>query len=94
MNSGIKPEDVLSEDENYTVVQDVRLRKGTIAAALKNASILSAPDSTLEEREGAKAALIELAPALVLIGLYDHLTWKNQNIQNLVEEAAAKLRSK
>lgn len=90
-NKSIRPEDMLSDSENYTVMRGVRVRKGTIGAALQNASILDSPSASQREKEEAKKVIAELAPGLVALGMYDHVVWKNKEIQKIVEEASKKI---
>ena len=92
--SGIRPEDILSDNENDTIIRGVRVRKGTIAAVLKNASILTSPLASKTKKEEAKKIIAEFAPALVVLGAHEHITWKNPDIQQEVEAAAEKLQEK
>lgn len=91
MNQGTRPEDILPENENYAVINGIKVRKGTIGAALKNATILASSLTDPTEKEEAKKIITELAPALVVLGMYEHVVWKNPNIQKIIEIAAEKL---
>lgn len=84
----VKPEDVLPDDQNFAEVNGIKIRKGTVAAALANADILQSSSATKFEKIAAKKILVELAPALVV--LHKHLTWKNPEIQHIIEEALNK----
>jgi len=82
------PEDILSDSESHIVVRGVKVRKGTIAAALQNAQIIASKQSTQAEKAAAKEVFKTLAPALVATGVYDHVVWKERELQDIVEEAA------
>lgn len=91
IKKSIRPEDVLPEDENYTEIDGIKVRKGTIAAVLQNAAILSSSLASHPEKEAAEKTIAELAPGLVVLGMHEHVTWKNPSIQKMVENAAKKL---
>lgn len=90
----IRPEDILSEAENYKIIDGIKVRKGTVGAALKNASILSSPLANTDEKVTAKNAITELAPVLVVLGMHEHVVWKNPIIQQEIEAAAERLQQK
>lgn len=90
-NHPFKPSDILSEDQNYTIVKGLKLRKGTIAAALKNADIIEDPISNEEQIKAAYESIKEAAPGLVVLGLHTHVAWKNPKIQAIIEETASQL---
>jgi hypothetical protein len=91
-NKIVRPEDVLADNENFKIINGIKVRKGTIGAALLNAAILSSTTATSKEKEEAKKVIIELAPALVVLGIYDQVVWKNTEIQEIVAAAAKKLK--
>ncbi len=91
INKNIRPEDVLPENENYTVIDGIKVRKGTIAAVLQNAVILSSSLASNSEKEAAKKTITELAPGIVVLGMHEHVTWKNPSIQKIIEDAIKKL---
>ena len=80
-----KPEDMLSDDENYFEQGGQTIRKGTMAAALANAEIIESSGATATEKQQAMEALQELAPVLKAIGLTKFLTWKNPDIQAIFD---------
>lgn len=94
VDRSVRPEDVLPEDENYTLLDGIRVRKGTIGAALKNASVLTSSLTSQTEKEAAQAIIIELAPALVVLGMCEHVVWKNPTIQQIIEAAAERLQGR
>lgn len=83
----IKPEDILPDDVNAVEINGLMARKGTVAAALANAKVLASGDKTEEEKNKAKEMIRELAPALIALELHQHVTWKNPEIQKIIDEA-------
>jgi hypothetical protein len=83
---GIRPEDVLPDNKDTIEIDGQTLRKGTIAAALKNVEVLESKDTSRAEKQSALKTIKELAPSLVLLGLHKHLTWKNPEIQKIIED--------
>jgi hypothetical protein len=86
----IRPEDILKDNENTTVAGGVTVRKGSIAASFANAEILSSPKASEEEKASARAMLKELAPGLIGLKMHEHVTWKNPEIQQIIDNALAK----
>lgn len=86
----ITPEDILSSNESFLNKDGMQLRKGTIAAAPANADIIESATATEAEKAEARNTIKELAPSLVGVGLQKHMTWKNPEIQQLVEDATRK----
>jgi len=82
----LKPEDILPDDINSTEINGIKVRKGTIGAALANAKILSSKTSTEIEKSNAKEIIKELAPAMIALELHQHVIWKNLEIQKIIEE--------
>lgn len=87
-HSSVRPEDVLPDEQNSTFIRGINVRKGTVAAVLRNAEILASPASREEEKQDAWAMINALAPGLVALGLHEHVIWKNPDIQALVEATA------
>lgn len=86
---GTRPEDVLPDDQDFTTIQGVRVRKGTIFAALKNIELLQSGDPEL--RAAALKTLRELAPALVVLDLHRHFQCRDPEVEQLIADAAEKL---
>lgn len=82
----IKPEDILPDHINAVEINGLVARKGTVAAALANAKILASDNKTEEEKNKAKEMIRELAPTLIALELHQHLTWKNPEIQKIIDE--------
>jgi hypothetical protein len=87
-NSAVRPEDILSDDASHTSFNGVTVRKGSIAAFLKNIEVIENTKSTKENKEESVKAMKELAPALVAVGVDKHVTFKNKTAQSIIEEAA------
>ena len=85
-NKLIKPSDVLADAQNETTINNIKVRKGTIAALIQNIQVLES--NTLGEIQ--KISLLEginaLIPAVVAIGLNDCVSWKNPLIQDLFDK--------
>lgn len=81
----IRPEDILPNNDNTVILNGTTVRKGTIAATFANAEILLSTSATLEEKVLAKAMIEEFAPHLVALGMHKHVTWKNPEIQMIIE---------
>lgn len=84
---GVEPENILPDQENYLIIDGVKARKGTIAAVLQNAAILSSKNTTHEEKQAAKTSIMNLSPALIALGMHEHVIWKNPEIQRIIEES-------
>lgn len=84
--SPMRPEDILPDGEDFVEIQNQKLRKGTVAATLANASILEDPMATKAEKEEALKAIQLVVPALVALKMHQHVMWKNPLIQNMIEE--------
>ena len=91
-NKAVSPEELISDTANFVIVKGVKVRKGTVGAALANADILVSDTATAEEKQLAKEMLIELSPALAAIEIGRHVTWKNPLIEEIIADAAKKLK--
>jgi hypothetical protein len=87
----IKPEDVLPDGVDSTIINGVTVRKGSVAAVLANLKLLDSPGIKEEEKEAALAAIKSLAPALVAGGFKQYLTFNNPIIQKMIDDAAKEL---
>jgi hypothetical protein len=88
----IKPEDILPDDTNIAIIEGIRVRKGTVAAALANLKILDSPTASQKDKDAAIQIIRELAPALVVLGFKKYLTFNDSAIQQIVDEAARQLK--
>ena len=85
------PEDVLPDQEDFKTIRGVRVRKGTIAAAMRNMDVLD--DGADEEKEAALAMIQELAPGLVVLGVHRHFICRNPAVEAILAKAAKELES-
>ena len=83
---GYKPEDLLPDDKNHFEKNGSTIRKGTIAAALANASIVESTTATAEEKQAALDAIKVLTPQLIAFELTKFMQWKNPQIQSIFNE--------
>ena len=85
-NDSIKPDDILADAENFVELNGLTVRKGSIAAFLKNIDLFE--DSNSNSNETQKAAALEmikeLAPAIIAAGLHKHATFKNKIIEGIL----------
>lgn len=86
----IKPEDILPKDIDAIEINNMVVRKGTVAAALANAKILASNTPSQIEKTKALKLIKELAPALVAMETHRHFTWNNPEIQKIIEETTQK----
>ena len=88
MKLSTRPEDILAEDQNSVQLGGAFVRKGTIAAFLKNIDSLEEADLSYEQRETVLQTMRELAPALIAAGLHKHAIFKNTEVQAILDDAA------
>lgn len=86
----IKPEDVLPDGQDFVVVDNTRIRKGSFAALLANADIIATDTSSAEEKAAAKKVFAEIVSSTVASGVHKHILWKNPDLQQLMQEAVDK----
>ncbi len=72
-------------------LMEYMLEKVRVGAVLANAKILASVSSTLSEKQVALDVIKGLAEALVVLGVYEHIQWKNPIIQQIVEKSAIEL---
>jgi hypothetical protein len=72
----IKPDDILADNESFVELNGVTVRKGSIAAFLKNVDLFEDETSTDSQKEAALAMIKELAPAVIVSGLHRHAVFK------------------
>lgn len=83
-DKGIKPDDILADAENFVELNGLTVRKGSIAAFLKNIELFEAPNSADNQRAAALEMIKELAPAIIAAGLHKHATFKNKIIEGIL----------
>jgi|GEM_PF-1443954 len=87
----VRPDDIINDSQNYAYFKGVKVRKGTIAAAIQNAKVLTCETASLSEKAEARKIIKELAPALVALDVYDQLVWKNKEVQQIIETTAQQI---
>lgn len=80
------PEDVLPDGLDFTYINGIKARKGSIAAAMANAEIIGSPQATEQEKAAAIIAFKELIPTLKALRLGQFLIWKNPQCQQMMDE--------
>lgn len=85
--TGIKPEDILADGVDTTMMNGMEVRKGTIAAFLANIEMLEAETTSNLQKEEAKNALQQLAPQVLAVGLHRHVSFKNAMVEAILQEA-------
>lgn len=91
MTDKIKPQDIMPDSVDTIDKAGVTIRKGTMAAVIENAAILTANDATEADKQTALEAIRDLAPALITFGITEHVSWKNPQIQAIFDEVAKSL---
>jgi hypothetical protein len=81
-NDSIKPGDVLADSENFAELNGLIVRKGSIAAFLKNIDLFE--NSNKAQKAAALEMIKELAPAIIAAGLHKHTTFKNKIIEDIL----------
>ncbi|MCE2992902.1 MAG: hypothetical protein ACK5WS_07370 [Alphaproteobacteria bacterium] len=88
--TAVRPEDVLSDSQNTTVVDGLTVRKGSVAAFLRNIEVLEDKQSSAEQSAAALNIIKELSPAIVAVGLHKHAEFKNKQVEAILVEAEKK----
>lgn len=82
-NASTKPEDILPDDENFADFNGVTIRKGSVAAFLKNIDTLETCVS-VQDKAAAIEKIKQLAPAIIATGLHRHAQFKNKLIEDIL----------
>ena len=84
MPSPVHPEDMLPDDQNSAEINGTVVRKGTVAAFLANARMLSALPPGSHDREPIIEQLRGSAQALRKIGLFDVFELRSRELAELI----------
>ena len=84
----ITPESILPDAQNSALINGIAVRKGTVAAVLANITVYESSLSTEADKQSALSAIKGFVPALIALGLTQHLRFKNPQIQALIDHAA------
>ncbi len=79
-----RPDDVLPDHLDRIEVDGLTLRKGTVAAFLRNAIRWTDPATTPQDREALAAAIVEAVPALRALGLLAIFEARDSELRRLI----------
>ena len=82
--NAVKPEDILADKESFVDLSGVMVRKGSIAAFLKNIDVLEDTQSSETVKSLAVDMIKQLAPAIVASGLSKHAVFRNSTVQEIL----------
>ena len=85
----IQPGDVLEDEEDYKIIQGVKVRKGTIAAVIQNIALLDSVSP--EQRNTLLDAIKASAPALVVLGVHRYFACRNEEVETILSNVAKDL---
>jgi hypothetical protein len=83
--NAIRPEDILSDTQNIADFNGLSVRKGSIAAFLKNIDLLENANASQQEKIAALDMINELAQAVIAAGLHKHANFKNKAVQEILD---------
>jgi hypothetical protein len=82
----VRPEDVLSDEENTGMMNGLAVRKGSVAAFIANVKILESLAPTDPGYPEVEAQLRALAPAVRAVGVFDVFAPRSTTIAAIVGE--------
>jgi hypothetical protein len=83
----LRPEDIIADGVDSTMINGIEVRKGTVGAFLKNAEILNDINTGEVHRQAAILILKELAPSIIAVGLHEQVIFKNKLVEQILVEA-------
>jgi hypothetical protein len=83
----LRAEDILPDDASQGEFEGVLVRKGSVAAFLGNAKILTDPARSAEAHALARRHIAEALPALRAVGLFDILQIRDEGLRAWVDAA-------
>lgn len=86
--TAIRPEDIIADGADYTEINGIQVRKGTVGAFLANIDLLENSNSSIDEKKQALELLRELAPAIIATRLHNHVSFKNNQVAEIIQQAA------
>jgi hypothetical protein len=86
-DNAVRPEEVLPDGIDHTLINGRTVRKGTIAAFLANIDILESTNVTEQQKQAAIGTMKELAPSVIAIGLHKHVFFKNSQAEQILVDA-------
>ncbi|MEM7123015.1 MAG: nuclear transport factor 2 family protein [Pseudomonadota bacterium] len=85
-DKGVKPEDVLPDGDDFATIKGVRVRKGSIAASMRNMAMLES--GSADEKAAAMQAIKDLAPGLAALDVHRFFQCRIPKIEAILAEAA------
>lgn len=82
-DKSIRPEDILPDGVDHTLLNGQQVRKGSVAAFLANIDIIESPTTTADQKNAAWQTMHELVPTLIAVGIHKHLKFRNEAIEKL-----------
>jgi hypothetical protein len=82
----VRPEDVLSDEENTGMLNGLAVRKGSVAAFIANVKVLESLAPTDPGYPAVEAQLRALAPAVRAVGVLDVFAPRSATIAAIVGE--------
>lgn len=80
----IRPEDVLPDAVDHTEIDGLRLRKGTVAAFLRNALRWNDPAISDSDREALEREIAEAVPALRALGVFAIFEVRDEKLRDFM----------
>ncbi|MDI5967065.1 hypothetical protein [Streptantibioticus silvisoli] len=87
MSQPVRPEDLLPDGADTCVINDVEVRKGSVAAFVANAKRLDGLELGTPEDTEVRAQLRKLVPALRAVGVLDVFTVRSETLADLIAHA-------
>lgn len=84
---GVRPEDILADGVDATIIGGKQVRKGTVAAFIANIEILENPATSSEVKKEALIIIESLAKDVVAVGLHKHVKFNNEIVENILKKA-------
>lgn len=84
---GVRPEDVLPDETNTVTMDDVTVRKGSVAAFVANVKLLEELPPGSPDRPAIEARMRALAPALRAVGVLDVFAPRSAAVAAILGEA-------
>ncbi len=80
----MKAQDMLPDGQDFVVKDGVALRKGSVAAFIANALVLTQPDAPAGHRQAAERDLLDLVPVLDRVGLFEVFELRSHALRELI----------
>ncbi|ASU85587.1 hypothetical protein CDO52_24775 [Nocardiopsis gilva YIM 90087] len=88
MPGSVRPEEILPDGDDHTVLDGLTVRKGTVAAFVANVKALDGVEEGSAEWKMLADRIRELVPGVRAVGLFDVLTPKSPQLRNIIDEAS------